>query len=314
MRTSFTALLVCMSLPGCATLPLLEPRTMGEVNANYDYIPLDPLAVQVAVIPPLANDARGRDRNQVRYRLCVPRRTGPDKHADLMDALPDMTLRMAVEEITGQANLSAGPFSASGNGGQYRVTADSVNTDEITLQFAVRLGDEDAPTPILSRVGTLPLGERLEIFRIVDAADEARAEAGNFERIAIPVYIGVGLRLTAAITHRSGKLNISSLPALTAGVEARRVSGTLTMQSLGVYSQQITSLMQIPTELNAASVQQALVALGAARAVIYDGDTGTRPRIVGFANPFRTNDPRLIQMIRSELARRPVDWVPCGAA
>lgn len=95
---------------------------MGEVNANYDYIPLDPLAVQVAVVPALTDDARGRDRSQVRYWRCVPRRSGPDKHADLMDALPDMTLRMAVEDITGQGNLSAGPLGVSGNGGQYRVT------------------------------------------------------------------------------------------------------------------------------------------------------------------------------------------------
>jgi hypothetical protein len=312
MRRSIAALLVCIPLSACSTFPLMEPRTIGEVNANYDYIPLDPLSVQIAVAPPLADDARGPRRNEERYRRCAPRRTG--KNADLMDALPDMTLRMAVEDITGQASLGIAPVSVSADGRQYRVTADSVNTDEVNVQFAVRLGGRDAPIPILGRSGPLPAGERIEIFRILDAADELRATEGNFERFAIPVFVGVGLRLTAAITHRSGKLNVSSLPALTAGVEARRVTGTLTMQSLGVFSQQITSLMQIPTELNAASVQQALVALGAARAVIYDADTGTRPRIVGFANPFRTNDPQLIQMIRSELARRPVGWTPCDAA
>ena len=133
----------------------------------------------------------------------------------------------------------------------------------------------------------------------------------GFETFAIPIYIGVGLRLTAWITHRNGKVNLSSLGALAAGVEAQRISGTLVVQSLGVYYVPVSHILPI---WNSASIQQALVGLGAVRATLYDHDTGTRPRMVGIANPFRTNDPRLIQAIRSELARQPVTWVPCGAA
>lgn len=312
MRKQLILLFCCSYLAACSTLPLDEPRTIGEVNANFDYIPLDPLAINIAFVPELQDTAAGSERMVARYRRCPSRRKNDP--ADLMDALPDNTVRMGVEELTGEGNLSLGPVSSSGSGRQYRVTADAVITDEVNVDFAVRRSGANGAISVLSAPGRIPPGDRLEVFRIVSPADDVRASSGDFERITIPVYVGVGVRLSAAITHRSGRINLSSLPALTAGVEARRVSGSLSMQSLGVFSQQITSLMQIPNELNSASVQQALVALGSARAVMYDADTGTRPRIVGFANPFRTNDPRLMQMIRSELARVPVQWVPCGSA
>ena len=43
-----------------------------------------------------------------------------------MDALPDQTLRMAVENITAQTSVSVAPVAtASAGGDRYRVTADS---------------------------------------------------------------------------------------------------------------------------------------------------------------------------------------------
>jgi hypothetical protein len=311
VKKAISALLMSAVLPACSSLPLFEPRTIGEINANYDYIPLEPSSVMV-LIDGLPADAGGAARDAWRYRLCVPRREGPGKSSDVMDALPDNTVRMAVEHITASGSVAAPVVTASANGNQYRVIADSVITDEIAVPFAVRLIDAAGNAiPILSRRGHIHDGDRFEVLRLESRSAEAPP---GFERFAIPIYIGVGLRLTADIATRNAKVNISSLPALAAGVEAQRIRGNLTLQAMGIFRQQIVTLLQAPTELNAASIQQALVAFGAARAIVYDHDTGTRPRVLGIANPFQTNDPRLVQQIRSELVRLPVNWVPCGAA
>jgi hypothetical protein len=51
MRKLLATLMLRAALPACSLLPLQEPRAVGEINAIFDYIPLDPLEVAVGIDP-----------------------------------------------------------------------------------------------------------------------------------------------------------------------------------------------------------------------------------------------------------------------
>lgn len=305
-----TAAFLGVPLAACTGLgPLDAPATIGEINVAYRYIPVDPLAVDVRVIPPLADTAAGRARNLQRYRRCAPRRDDEEK-VDVMDALPDHTVRMAVRQLSGNASGAFAPVTLGVSGNSYEVIVDSVNADTVNVPFQMRaVNGAGQVVPVMELHDPLPADVSIEVRRLAEPSETA----AGWENVNLPLYVGVGLRITAHVQVRRGNVGLS-LPALTASVAAERASGTLTMQSIGIYSQQVSSLFAIPTELNAGTIQQALVGLGAVKAIMYDRDTGTRPRVTGIRNPLQTSDPRLMNRIYSELARSPVDWLPCGTA
>jgi hypothetical protein len=302
-----------LALTGCAGI-LEEPKTLGEINTGYNYIPVDPLGVDVIIEPPpIALDASGWDRNNLRYARCASRRGKDPKKdpADVMDALPDHTVRMAIRELSGSGNLGFGPVGFAASGKSYQVVVDSIFADATNVRFAVRIASGGQQTQALSELAeTIGVGTTIEAVRL----EPGDTVPSGFEEVIIPVYVGVGLRLTANLFARKGGFDLGNLGGLAAKAEVEQVSGSLTMQTLGVYSQQVAATYAIPNKLDSTAIENALVALGAVKAIVYDKDTGTRPRVTGIYNPLPTSDPKLINKIYSELAKKPVPWIPCGSA
>lgn len=328
---------VCSSvaLCGCAGV-LHEPRTLGELNTGYNYVPVDPLQVTVLTEPAIPPGASAHLMRAMRYVRCVPRgqmdegekatvsaggtEAGGDADngsdpADVMDALPDHTIRMAVRELTGEGTAGFGPVALSGSGRTYQVVMDSIFADTTNTRFAIQALHAGGPISVFSLPEKIPPGTEIKVIRLSDPSDPERIEAPRgFEEVTIPLYVGVGLRLTANIYTRKGGVNLSDLPGLAASADAEESSGSLTMQTLGVYNQQVASTFAIPSELSSASVQQALVSMGSVKAIVYDRDTGTRPRLTGLYNPLPTSDPLLINKIYAALAMRPIPWAPCASS
>ncbi|MBY0418567.1 MAG: hypothetical protein K2W88_10975, partial [Pararheinheimera sp.] len=100
----------------------------------------------------------------------------------------------------------------------------------------------------------------------------------------VPVYVGVGLRLTAHVTVKTGEVDLGNLFALGAAAQAKQVSGTLVIQSLGLSGEGVSPLIPIPSEINPTTVQNALMAIGAIKAKMYDGKITVVPRVVGVYN------------------------------
>ena len=305
-------------LAGCGAMQLDPPKTLGEINTGFNYIPVDPLAVGVAIEPPpLPADAKAKDRRDLRYHRCYSRRASEGKDwADVMDALPDHTVRMAIRQMSGDANAGFGPVAIGIKNNLYQVVVDSVLADTTNVRFAIRAQGLDGASRSL-----MSLGDRIAPDLQIDAIrlDPQRPHNASdvpdgYEEVTIPVYVGVGLRMTANLLVRSGSVSLSSLPALAASVEANKSAGSLTMQTLGIYNQQVASTFPIPSELNVTTIQNALLSLRSVKAILYDGDTGTRPRVTGIYNPLPTSDPKLINKIYSALASEPIPWTPCGAA
>ncbi|HYZ47655.1 MAG TPA: hypothetical protein VE567_02050 [Sphingomonas sp.] len=294
-------------LTGCASLGLNLPKTMGEMSSGYTYVPVDPLLVDIQVEAPLpANAAEWSER---RYQACLSRRgktqDGQPSKADLMDALPDHTIRMAIREMTGSTSGSYGPVAVGAAGQSYQVIVDSGFTDTTVVDFGIRVRSGDQLVPIRSVTKETEPAVDIEVVRL----DGAPVPSG-FEPVSMPIYVGVALRLTATLTVKTGTVDLG-LSTLGAKAEAKKVSGNLVVQSLGIYGQQVGATFGIPNELNQTAIQNALVSLGAVKAIVYDRDTGTRPRITGIYNPLPLSSPKLINRIYAALASRPVLWKPC---
>lgn len=307
MKKGMSLVLICAVLPGCETIGELNPpRTLGEANTGYTYIPVDPLEVGVLLDEQFPAGTPADQMRRTRYARCYGRRDDQAK-VDVMDALPDHTVRMAIRNVSASGGGGFGPTAVSASGNSYQVVVDSIFADTTNVRFAIRVGGGER---LMSLPRDIPSATEIEVRRM---PKNALAPDG-FEEVTIPVYVGVGVRLTANLFTRKGGINLSNLPAIAASVEGEKTSGSLTMQTLGIYSQQVASTFPIPSELNTTSIQSALVSLGAVKAVVYDSDTGTRPRVTGIYNPLPTSDPELINRIYSALAKEPIDWSPCGAS
>ncbi|WP_146198008.1 hypothetical protein [Caulobacter endophyticus] len=281
---SLLILLFGLSLSACATVPLNEPISLGEKNAAYSYIPLDPLPVSVQNDKGCATTVR-----------------------TLLDNLPDNAVRIAIQQISGKTDATLGPAVLGASGNQYQVTLDYINADTANIRFLVGYrhpGDkESVPLPI-----TRDFPQDAEVVAIRLAGDK---ELANGNEVVIPVYVGVGLRLTATVQVIKGKINLSSLGAIAASVEGEKAAGSLVVQTLGINGKQVAASMPLPSELNSTTVANAIQSLGAVKAILYDSaNTRVVPRVTGIYNPLPSSDPRVINAIVSQLAKSHIPWSP----
>lgn len=227
-------------LGGCAATARL-PETPAANAAAFTYIPLDPLPVE-----PVA---------------CAAGTVPP---ANPLDAFPDNAVRVAIRNLSVRADATLGPVAIGTSGNRYQVVLDYINVDTANIRFAIgaRQAAGDNLVPIGS--ATLAPGTELTVDRLADG------QSSPVETV-IPVYVGVGLRLTATVEVIKGSVNLSSLGALAASAEAGQTAGSLVVQTLGINGKQIAASLPLPSELSAIPVQNAIQSLGAIKAGCYFG-------------------------------------------
>ena len=308
-----TMLLVsaAMLVSGCAVVGAGGlPDTPGAKASSYGYVPLDPLSVDQTQIADSCKELGASGE-------AVP----------LLDALPDLAIRFAVADIDASGGLTFGPSKITAEGGTYRAVLDYVNVDAVPVDFLIRkrIGSPNYAVGWESANYRLDptKGEYLDGYeaRIVDprAPALARNEKDKYESITVPIYIGVGLRLSADIRAAKGNINLSGLGVIGAQAEAKSLSGTLTVQTLGVNGSSLAMALPLPNKLDQTTIEAGILAIGSSRAMLYTaGVSGTAteriiatPRVVGLYSPIGS-DPALINALYSELSRVRPQWArPC---
>ena len=287
-RRPLVVLSMLASTAGCAQW-LDPPQSVGDLNAGYRYVAIDPLPVSF-------------DQN---FSGC-PAPSGAQP--GLMDALPDLASRVSTEDITGEASGSVPGVSVSGSGRSFRVTQDFIAYDTARLRFEVPpellQADASAPARAASRQAPATQIRALE--------ENQQVSNARNHVITVPVYVGVGLRLTSNLQVRSGKVNLSDLGALSAAVRADRVRGDLVSQALGLGGPKVVSSVPLPGELNSTTIQAATVAMGQIRMLLYDAETRRWPRVVGIHYPFERVNPALVNAIVAALVTKRIEWHPCA--
>lgn len=303
-RLPAAAAIGALLLAGCGEEASAPVQTQAAQLSGFTYIPLDPLPV---------SEERGRG--------CFNDDRGENELRPVLPSLPDNAVRMAVRQLDSTGSATVGPATVGVENSQYQVILDYINADVVNMRLLITRAPDNATT---GEPGKIVRIQRLPQYDYAaapepaaaaaegaagPAADSARAIRAQDQEVVIPVYVGVGLRLTANVNVLKGKVNLSSLGALAAEAQAGNISGSLIVQTLGITGKQVTSSLPLPSELNATTIQNAILALGSVKAVVYDqASTIVIPRVTGIYNPLGKSDERTVNLIVSELAREPLPW------
>lgn len=186
----------------------------------------------------------------------------PISNIRILNALPDETMRLAIGQVNSQGGVTFSSASVGYEGSSYVVILDYIKFN--TNSFGVKLDTS----------GTDRYGKELK----------ASLTNSDNPDVIVPVYVGVGLRLTANITVNKGKVNLGNLFALGLEANSEKISGTLVVQTLGVSGENISSIIPMPSEINPTTIQNAIMALATIKSNLYDEKTIITPRVVGVYN------------------------------
>ena len=311
-------------MSGCALRSPGLPATPGEQSSGFGYVPLDGLPITEKA------DIACPKGDSVALRKAM---------RPLLEILPDISVRFAVASFAADGALSFGPAKITSEGNTYRAVLDYVNVDAIPVDFYVKKSVTSFDPQLKTRKyetlgifqgispGDTVVGYAARIKGIlVTKTDSAKHDSlvskaengGGFDQATIPIYVGIGMRLSADIRALKSGVALTSLGAIAGAAQANALSGTLTVQTLGVTGKSIATALPLPSKLDQTTVENGILALGSSRALIYNagsvpGDVTTTARVVGIYSPFGS-DPALINAIYSELSRNgPPLARPCGA-
>lgn len=290
-------LIATCALYGSCSLKVL-PQSLGETNSAYSYIPIDPL--------PIFQEPGRSCEDNLNFK-------------EILESLPDQAVRLAIAQVNGKASGSFGPAAVGYENNSYQVVLDYISVDATQLPIYVKrvisstgrsvaLFDDSVKQATRYIVTAAP---RINPF-VKNEMKEFTRDIDKGELVVVPVYIGVGLRLTASVFIQKGSVNLSSLGALAAGAEAGKLTGSLTVQTLGITGDNISTSLPLPSEINQTTVQNAILSLGSIKAVLYDKvNTKLTPRIVGLYNPIG-GGKEIVNGIISVLVGDPIKWYrPC---
>ncbi|HKE95475.1 MAG TPA: hypothetical protein VKB34_14270, partial [Povalibacter sp.] len=224
----------------------------------------------------------------------------------LLEALPDNAVRMLVEQFDLSGGVTYGSSKTAAKGESYRVTVDYINADTINFPVAIkkqmRSKKKDGVMEPVDLFGTPsedvePGTETYSVTRV----DPAMTRSADRDIFNIPVYVGVGLRVSANVYVVGANANISGIGVIGAEAEAERVRGSLIVQTLGVNGKSVAAALPIQSELNRTTAQNAIVSVGSIKALLYAEETAKSPRVVGIYLPFPGGKP-LVNAIISELS------------
>jgi hypothetical protein len=279
MKKHTRALLALMA-PTCVACATFRhaPETLGAPqNAPaFGYTPIDPLNAE----PPPAEG-----------------QTCPVSKQRMLDALPDVTMRIAVGSVSDSGHIRYGPATLGTSGSSYVVVLD------YTLS-------QTKPKAIVVRDSTFRVLDPAQVQAFTDS--QARSTQSEHSRLVyVPVYLGVGLRLTANVVVRNGTVDLGNLLAIGAAAQENRVSGTMVVQTLGISGAGVSALLPMPSDINTTTIQAAIQSLGAIKTKLYDDSTAKLfIRVIGYYNTLGDGQANAARFISSALSRPPVFYLP----
>jgi len=315
-------LLICLfifMLTGCTTIGTILPTTLGERSSGYGYIPLDGLAVDQTFRADSCKPWRLITKDKTVDSTpsdFIPEAAGKDPFKPLLQSLPDISVRFAVASIDTSGGLMFGPAKITAKNKNYRAILDYVNVDAIPVSLWIVAYKTDGSPIKPSQLNHDVLAARYEVTIAESDKNPPKIEC---ELVTVPVYVGIGMRLSADIRAIEGGVPLTSLGSIGLEAQAQKLTGTLTVQTIGITGESVAAALPLPSKLDQTTIENGILSIGSNRAVIYksQSDTGngiiTTPRVVGLYSPIGS-EPALINAIYSELSRTRPKWArPCKA-
>jgi len=251
------------------TNPVTVPPTLGDpINSqSYGYTPIDPV--------PATIDSSLTNGNSITR------------------VLTDETIRLAIGSINGFANVTYGKDYVGYRGKRYLVILDYIKYT--TIPYTVNVWRDTT---------------RIHIRALTTGPPSAKPPFNDNniifgETSTLPLYVGVGLRITADVTVNTDSLNLE-LFGLGVAASANQANGTLVVQTLGVSGENISPLLPLPSKLNETTIENAIVSLGTIKAKIYEPATILAPKVLGFYNNIGGVGLELTTNVISSILTQPI--------
>lgn len=92
--------------------------------------------------------------------------------------------------------------------------------------------------------------------------------------------VGVGLRVILSIFTSKSNIALTNLFSIGAAAEAGQLSGSLMIEIIGIKSDEVTSAIPLPSEINPTTIQLVMSSMATIKSKIYDPETDLIPQIV----------------------------------
>jgi hypothetical protein len=276
------AALFTLAIAGCETtqraasslgdLGSSVPRNMPQAFAGY--VPLDPLPVLVL------DEQRAPDQ---------PALTPEERNRARLAMLPDETVRIAVSDSQGNFGLTYGVASVKAKNSTYIVVLDYMKFTTTILTGNPERGFTNPatrqPDEIVFESGPAPMHSQFGEGKVQGVPEPTHSSGqctpAESEQKVVPVYTGIGLRITAEVTLADGDVNLGSLFAIGAAAEAKKLRGSLIVQSMGIGGPEISAAIPMPSEINQTTIANAIMALATIKSKIHSAGTTIEPRVLG---------------------------------
>ncbi len=110
--------------------------------------------------------------------------------------------------------------------------------------------------------------------------------------------IGVGLRIKAVIVTKKSNLNLGSLSAIGLQADQENLSGGISVDVVGIDSENVTNLIPLTSEIDQTSIQTALQSLASIKSKLWEEETTITPHLIAF----RQAQPNKEAEIRSQIS------------
>lgn len=308
-----TCLLFALTLNGCSTIS--SKTTPSETLSGYTYIPVDPFTVKTY-------PGNSCNRNTLQSENTVEVSQIP--YEQLLKSLPDNAVRTTVETFYANGAVTYGTAKISSAATSYRITVDYINADTTNVDLWIRrtaipkqTEESDLNYTFTAKPQNISIFDPIDTskyssYRYTVTTNQPKdSEINDYSYFSLPVYVGIGLRVTADVNDVKSTANISGLGAIGIEAETGQLKGSLTVQTLGVNGQAIAAALPIQSELNRTTAQNAIVAVASIKALLYEDKTLVQPRVVGLYLPV-PGGKTLVNSIISELSSTRVIWErPC---
>lgn len=284
-KTALAALCAVVGLAACGGKNK-TPSTTSELVRGSTYYPLSPKPITILT----EHDAVANSK-------------------DLLDALPNETIRLSVGTIDETGSLTFGAGSVGQEGHSYEVIVDYVKYTTAYLPVCFTSLEESDKGRYLAGESAVAFKTALGQVKFsnnthVGATPEPMRSSQLSVTQKVPIYLGVGLRIRASIQVLKGNVQLS-LWGIGSAASAGNVSGTMVVQTLGIFGEPVSTLIPLPSDVTQSSIQAAMQSLAAIKAKLYNKDVGARPQVVGFETIFGSRPA--IQLIEATIEGTTID-------
>ena len=320
---------------GCTHDQYRKAKSHGELESGYTYIPLDAFSVNYSDCTNLQTIKQSDffnllPDNSIRTSIqqfdlkegklsFVPVTLSSSGYsykvtADYINSdTVNMDVTVVRTAIYGTTRKYVVPFESLPNKDKDGALVDGSETYYVYgrkefVQLQTKNTDENLQLVNLSCIPTQFMRSGMEPESIKPGQIPAHGDPIPFD-LSIPVYVGVGLRVTANVISVKSGINVSGFAAISANVDTEYLQGTLTVQTLGVNGPEISAALPQNEELNRTTVRAAITSIAAIRAKLYQDNTIVQPRVLGIYLPVAA-DVKLINALVSHISQSPPDWTP----